>query len=77
MVAEVWLLLAVINGQEVYLDTFHERWACRNAALQENFVERAVQIEGLPMCRQFTRGEESRVQTPPESTPPQAEVPPL
>jgi hypothetical protein len=63
MVAEVWLLLAVINGQEVYLDTFPARYLCQTSAAEENFVERAVQIEGRPQCRKFIREKDSEAST--------------
>lgn len=55
MVVEVWLLLVMIEGRQVYLDTFETRYECRISANEANLVERAVQIEGKPECVRFVR----------------------
>jgi hypothetical protein len=58
VVVEVWLLLATIGGHEVYLDVFDIKDQCRVAALEHNFIERSLQIEGEPECRRFIRDKE-------------------
>jgi hypothetical protein len=53
-VGSLWILLALVGGREVVLDTFPESWECARALREDNLLERGLQIEE-PKCWQFLR----------------------